>query len=288
MPFVETPDGTRLHVSDWGEITAPPLVFAHAWGLNGDMWNAQLPDLLDAGLRCITYDRRGHARSDRPRRGYDLDTLANDLAAILGHLDLSAVLLVGHSMGAAEVVRYLARHGTGRAAGVVLSAPTTPVLLRSADNPDGVDESLFEAGRAAMRDDIGGFVDAGPANAYFGTCREVSPVLRDWTRRQIVDTPLPVLLETQRTFSRADLRGELAGLDLPALVIQGSADRSTPLELTGRRTAALVPGSRLVVIDGAGHGLYTSAAARYNAELIGFARSCLAAAGRPSMPATFR
>jgi pimeloyl-ACP methyl ester carboxylesterase len=238
------------------------------------MWSAQLPALLDAGLRCITYDRRGSGRSDRPGYGYDLDTLADDLAAVIGSLELSDALLVGHSMGATEVARYLGRHGTGRVAGVVLSAPTTPVLLRGEDNPDGIDESQFEAARAAMLADIGTFLAATSAGDFFGDAYEVSPALAAWTSRQIIDTPLPVLLETQRTFSRADVRRDLAGLDLPVLVIQGGADRSSPLELTGRPTAALVPGSRLVVVDGAGHGLYTSAAARYNAELIDFARSC--------------
>jgi non-heme chloroperoxidase len=274
MPFVQTTDGTQLFTSDWGQPTAPPVVFAHGWGLNGGMWSAQLPALLEAGLRCVTYDRRGSGRSDRPGHGYDLDTLADDLATVVSSLELSDALLVGHSMGAAEVVRYLSRHGTGRVAGVVLSAPTTPVLLRGADNPNGVDESQFEAARTAMLADIGTFLAATSASDYFGDKYEVSPALAAWTSRQIIDTPLPVLLETQRTSSRADVRQDLAGLGLPVLVIQGSADRSSPLELTGRPTAALLPGCRLVVVDGAGHGLYTSAAARYNAELIDFARSC--------------
>src|ERR1700722_4969423 len=199
MPFVQTTDGTQLFTSDWGQATAPPVVFAHGWGLNGGMWSAQLPALLEAGLRCVTYDRRGSGRSDRPGCGYDLDTLADDLATVITKLDLSGALLVGHSMGAAEVVRYLTRHGRGRVAGVVLSAPTTSVLARGEDNPDGVDESLFEAARTAMVGDIGAFLAATPASDYFGEAYDVSPALAEWTRRQLIDTPLPVLLETQRT-----------------------------------------------------------------------------------------
>src|SRR5262249_50705667 len=138
MPFVRTQDGTQLFFSDWGHPAGPLVVFAHAWGLSGDMWNAQLPALLEAGVRCVTYDRRGHGRSARPRNGYDLDSLADDLAVLLSHLDASGAVLVGHSLGAAEVVRYLSRHGSGRAAGAVLSAPTMPVLLRGPGNPGGV------------------------------------------------------------------------------------------------------------------------------------------------------
>ncbi|GAA1667034.1 alpha/beta hydrolase [Fodinicola feengrottensis] len=275
MPFVTAEDGTPIFFCDWGSAAAPPVVLVHAWALNSDMWSAQVPDLTAAGFRCVTYDRRGHGRSDRPGSGYDLDTLADDLAAVLDCLDVSDALLVGHSMGAAEIIRYLTRHGTSRAAGVVLSAPMAPFLLRTKDNPGGIEESSFESARQAMRDDIGAFVDAAPWSDYFGASLEVSPALADWTRRQIVDTPLQILLETQRAFTRADLRQELAQFTLPTLVIQGSADRSAAIELTGERAAALVPGSRLVVMNGAGHGLYASGAGRYDSELIAFARDCL-------------
>jgi len=285
MPYVRTQDGTQLFFSDWGHPASPLVVFAHAWGLSGDMWNAQLPALLEAGLRCVTYDRRGHGRSDRPRNGYDLDSLADDLAVLLSHLDASGAVLVGHSLGAAEVVRYLSRHGSGRAAGAVLSAPTMPVLLRGPGNPGGVDESLFQASRTAMCADIGAFVAATSASDYFGAGHQTSAGLADWTRRQIIGTPLPVLLETHRAFSRADLRSELSELRLPALVIHGSADRSTPLELTGQRTAALIPGCRLTVFNGAGHGVYASEAARYNAELITFARSLSTSSIPPDLDA---
>lgn len=286
MPFVTTRDEARLFFSDWGNPASPPVVFAHAWGLNGDMWNAQLPALLDAGFRCVTYDRRGHGRSDRPRNGYSLDSIADDLADLLSYLDLSGALLVGHSIGAAEVVRYLSRHGSGRTAGAILSAPCAPIMLRSPSNPDGIDESVFQAGRTAMCADIGAFVEATSASDYFGSTREVSEGLADWTRRQVISTPLPVLLETQQAFSQADLRNELSELRLPVLIIHGSADRATPLELTGQRTAALVPASRLVVIDGAGHGVYASDAARYNAELITFAQSLSASPISPELDAS--
>jgi non-heme chloroperoxidase len=277
MPYVAGSDGTQLFFSDWGDAGAPPVVFAHAWGLNAEMWRAQVPALLDAGFRCIAYDRRGHCRSDQPGHGYDLDSLAGDLAAVIGRLDLDGAVLAGHSMGAAEVVHYLARYGTGRAAGAFLSAPTTPALLRGEDNPDGMDEQAFGAARAAMRVDLGAFLTPSAARDYFAGSQEPSPALADWTLRQLMDTPLPVMLETHRTYTRADLRGELAGLRLPVLVLHGTADQSVPLALGGEPTAALIPGARLVALEGAGHGLYASEAARYNSELISFARRCLPA-----------
>ncbi|WP_285780851.1 alpha/beta hydrolase, partial [Microtetraspora sp. NBRC 13810] len=248
------------------------FVFAHAWALNSGMWHYQIPELLAAGSRCVVFDRRGHGRSDLPGRGYGLDRLADDLADLLDHLDLRDVVLVGHSLGAAEVVRHLSRRGEERVAGVVLSAPTTPCLLRTDDNADGpVAAADFAALQQVMRRDMGAFV-AGTSHAdYFGPAYEVSAGLGDWTHRQFFDTPLQVLLSTQEAFITADQRQELAEIRIPALVIQGDADRSAPIELTGRRTHALLPDARLVVLEGAGHGLYMSDPGRYNAELLRFA-----------------
>lgn len=269
MPMVRTADSVEVFVSDWGDPACPPVVLIHAWGLNGDMWSAQVPALVEAGLRPITYDQRGYGRSERAARNYDLDSLADDLAAVIDALDVRGAVLLGHSLGAHVAIRYLSRHRDISVGKVVLSAPGAPMLLRSDDNATGVDETVFEASRAAMAADIGAFVDSTSSADYFGM-RPVSPALADWTRRQFVDAPLHVLLETHKTFTRADLRTELATLQLPTLVLHGSADRSAPLEATGRPTAALIPSCRIVVFDGAGHGLYTSEARRYNEEIVAF------------------
>jgi non-heme chloroperoxidase len=277
MPFLTTSDGTDLFYSDWGDPEGRPVVFAHAWALSGDMWNQQIPDLVDAGLRCIVYDRRGHGRSDRPGHGYDFDTLAADLAALVDHLDLTDAILVGHSMGAGEVVRYVTNNGTERVAGIVLSAPTLPALLRTDDNPGGVDKEVFEEAWHVMRVDMGQWMadfTNGDFNQYFGTARPMSEDFGSWTRRQIVDTPLIVALACQRSLVESDFRAELRRLDLPTLIIHGDVDTSAPLELTARPTAALVRGSQLVIIEGAGHGLYASAAAPYNIELLQFVSTC--------------
>ncbi|GAA4630494.1 alpha/beta hydrolase [Actinoallomurus vinaceus] len=239
--------------------------------MNSGMWNYQIPAFLTAGMRCVVFDRRGHGRSDLPGRGYDLDRLADDLADLLAHLDLCEVVLVGHSMGAAEVVRYLSRHGDERVSGMVLSAPTTPFLLRTDDNPEGpVEATTAEEVRKIMRRDIGAFVEGTSSADWFGPGYEVSAGLCDWTRRQFFDTPLQVLLSTNDVVVNADQRDELPKITVPALVIQGDADRSAPIDPTGRRTHALLPDSRLVVIDGAGHGLFMSDPDRYNTEVLAF------------------
>src|ERR1700678_1038291 len=147
MPFAAAADGTRLHFTDWGEPDARPVLLVHGFGASQNMWNNQVPDLVDAGLRCITFDRRGHGRSDVPGRGYDLDTLAADIAAVAGHLDLREAVLVGHSLGAAEAVRYVAAHADGRIAGLVLSAPSAPALRQGPGNPGGIAPEVFRRAR---------------------------------------------------------------------------------------------------------------------------------------------
>ena len=272
MPFFDTTDHTRLFYAEAGPTEARTFVFAHAWALNSGMWNYQIPDVLDAGMRCVVVDRRGHGRSDVPGQGYELDRLADDLGELLAHLDLHDVVLVGHSMGAAETVRYLTRHGDERISGIVLTAPTTPFLLRTDDNPDGpVEPAAAEVGRKIMRRDVGAFLDATSDAEYFGPRFDVSAGLSDWTRRQFFETPVQVLLSTNKTFIEADQREELTKITVPGLVIHGDADLSAPIDRTGRRTHALLPDARLAVVEGAGHGLYMSDPARYNAELLGFA-----------------
>jgi pimeloyl-ACP methyl ester carboxylesterase len=273
MPFATAADGTQLHFTDWGEPDSRPVLLVNGFASSQAMWNYQIPGLLEAGLRCVTFDRRGHGRSDVPGRGYDLDTLAADIGAVARQLNLVDVVLVGHSLGAAEAIRYLAAHADGRVAGLVLSAPSAPALRRGPGNPGGITADAFRQARQAIRDDVGAAVLAFGTEDFLGPGHSVSAPQSDATRRQFVDLPLPVLLATFDTNAAADLRADLAGIDVPALVIQGDADQNNPLELTGRRAAELIPGAALVVLGGAGHGLYRSEAARYTAEIVTFART---------------
>jgi non-heme chloroperoxidase len=274
MPYFQTADYVSLFYTDYPG--GDPVVFAHAWALNGDMWNYQLPDLLAAGLRCVTYDRRGHGRSDRPGTGYEIDTLADDLAALIDQLDLTNVTLIGHSMGAGEVVRYLTRHGAGRIARLVLSGTVTPKLLQSADNPDGIPADLAAQARAPMVRDIGDWMAMNGRDDYYRGSHRVSQQLLDWTMNTIAAVPVPILAQTSSAFLNADFRSELTKLTVPTLVIHGTADFAMPVDLTARKTAPLIPDCRLTIIDGAGHGLYLSEATRYNAALLEFITSATA------------
>jgi non-heme chloroperoxidase len=269
MPFIETADRTSLFVTDWG--SGPPVVFTHAWGLRSDQWNYQIPALADAGLRCVLYDRRGHGRSDRPATGYDIDTLADDLAAVIGYFDLHEATLVAHSLGSKEAIRYLTRHGDARIARLVLIGPVTPLLRRTADNRGGLDPALIDANYAAVAANVpkwcADFEAAGP---YFGSSPGGSQGLVDWTIRMIVDTPLPVLLETLTVNADVDMRAELLKIQIPALIIHGDQDASAPIDLTGRQTAELIGGASLTVYPGAGHGLYASDHDTLNADLLAF------------------
>jgi non-heme chloroperoxidase len=273
MPFASAADGTRLHFTDWGEPDARPVLLVHGFGASQNMWNNQVPDLVDAGLRCITFDRRGHGRSDVPGRGYDLDTLAADIAAVADHLDLREAVLVGHSLGGAEAVRYVAAHDEGRIAGLVLSAPSAPGLRQGPGNPGGIAPEVFSRARQAMRDDAGTAIQASTTADFLGPGHTVSALLDNASRLQMADLPLQVLLATFDTNAAIDLRADLAGIDVPAMVIQGDADKNNPLELTGRRAAGLMPQARLVVLAGAGHGLYRSEARRFTTEIISFAHA---------------
>ena len=272
MPFIKTPDGTSLFVTDWG--SGAPVVFIHAWGLSSDQWNYQVPTLAGAGLRCVRYDRRGHGRSDRPADGYDIDTLAEDLAAVIDHFGLREATLVAHSLGSKEAVRYLTRHGDDRIARLVLIGPTTPLMRRTADNPDGLDPALIEANYAAVAADVPTWcADFQAAGSYFGSSPGSSPGLVDWTVSMIVGTPLPVLLETLKVNSNADMRAELQEIQVPTLIVHGDQDSSAPIEITGRKTAELIRGASLTVYPGAGHGLYASDHDALNSDLLAFINS---------------
>ncbi len=265
---IRTPDGVGLFHRDWGD--GPPVVFVASWSLPSDSWAYQMLALSEAGCRCVAYDRRGHGRSDDPGRGFDFDTLAGDLAAVLEALDLRGATLVGFSMGTAEIVRYLTRHGTSRVARIALIGTTTPMLAHAADNPLGVDPAVFEAfRRESLMRDFPGWID--DSMVPFVT-PDTPPGLRNWVRDMALRTSGKALLACNRTLTQADFRGELPALTVPTLVIHGERDMTCPLDLTGRPTAALIPGARLTVYEDAPHGLFLTHMQRLNTDLLTFAR----------------
>lgn len=261
-------DGTYLRHQDWGE--GRPVVFLAGWAPPLEVWDLQRTALAAQGLRCIAYDRRGHGRSDAPSGGYDYDTLADDLAAVLEQLDLRDVVLVGHSMAGGEIVRYLRRHGEGRVSKVLFIAPMNPCPARRADNPDGLPAQAFEQYRQAF------FMTDFPKwlndNAKPFVTPSTSPEMMDWIRALMLTTSLRAVVECNRTSTDADLRAEIPDIKIPVLILQGDKDASTPLEVSGRRYAALNPAARIVVYEGAPHGLMFTHIQRLNADIAAFAK----------------
>jgi pimeloyl-ACP methyl ester carboxylesterase len=270
MPYVSTDDGVRIHYRDWGD--GDPIVFLSSWSLSSVMWQYQMVELVERGLRCVAYDRRGHGRSDVPGHGYDYDTLADDLAVLLETLDLSGVSLVGHSMAGGEIIRYLTRYGDDRVTRIALIAPLGPYPLRSDDNPDGVDPSLLASVRESWKRDITAWVDA-TADGYVGAglpgC-DVTPGIVDWTKRDLLQTSLIAQIACQRTGTETDLRPELAKVAVPALIIHGDRDETIPAEISGRVCADLIPGSSYTLYENAPHGLYLTHRDRLTDDLLAF------------------
>ncbi len=275
---IETHDGVRLFYRDWApdqEGGGGPVVLMAGWGLPSDAWGAVMARLCDAGLRCVAYDRRGVGRSDDPGYGYDLDTLADDLAAVLEALDLSGVTLVGHSMASAEMTRYLTRHGGARVARVVFLAPTTPCLGRRDDNPNGLDPAAFAAVRAGVAKDFARWMDD---NGKGFLTPDAAEGTMTWIKAMMTRASIKGLVDCNRAMTEADLRAEVAAIDMPALVIQGDADLSGPLALTGAPTAALLKHGALKVYEGGPHGLMFTHAEPLAADLAGFVTA------RPACP----
>ncbi|MBQ1542846.1 MAG: alpha/beta hydrolase [Caulobacteraceae bacterium] len=259
-------DGARLFVREWGR--GRPIVFVASAMLPSDMWTSQMLALSGRGFRCIAFDRRGHGRSSDTGGGYDYDTLADDLAAVMEARDARDAVLVSHSFGGGEVARYLSRHGDAAVGGVVLVAPTTPFLLRTADNPHGVPAEAFEALRQAMAADFPKWMDD---NEEAFVTPETSAGRRRWIKDLMQRTSLQAVIEMNRVMTRTDFRPELRAIRRPVLVVHGTRDASAPIDLTGRPTAALIPDARLEVYDEAPHGLFMTHAARLNEDLRRFA-----------------
>ena len=273
--FFETSDGTRLAYEDYGQ--GEPIVFVASAMLSADMWEYQIPFFAERGYRCIALDRRGHGRSDRPSTGYDVETGADDLAALIEHLGLDGVTLVGHSMGGAEAAAYLARHGEAKVRRAAFVSAMLPFLKATEDNPEGIPEVLFDAMIAQIRRDRPKWLSQ-QAQVFFAThlagdVNDVSPAQVDATLRQCMDTSFWAVLQCQRALFHYDHREALARITVPTLVVHGAADFSAPIDVTGRRTARLIPGAVYKEYPTAGHGLFASHQGQLNDDLLEFLRS---------------
>ena len=273
MPYFETKDQAHLFYKDWG--TGPAVVFIHGWIVGSDLWEYQMLPLVSKGLRCIAYDVRGCGRSDDPGCGYDHDTLADDLEALLQHLDLHEVTLVSHSMGSGVIARYLSSHGTDRIARTALIAPTTPHLMKTTDNPEGIDHQVLENIIAALVQDRPRYL-AEMAPNFFGAglpeCA-VSAELTQWAVNLALQASPLATIELQRANIETDLRPDMAAFTVPTLIIHGDSDWGNPIELTAIRTSRAIPNSRLVVYENGPHGLFITHQERINRDLREFIQS---------------
>lgn len=275
MPYIETRDHVSLYYRDWG--TGAPIVFISSWALGGAMWEYQMVSLSEQGLRCIACDRRGHGRSDDPGRGYDFDTLADDLDALLTQLDLHEITLVGHSMGCAEVARYLSRYGTGRVARVVLASPVTPFLLETEDNPFGAPLAVHEAHITALATDrplyfTDGAIKFFSLGSKWPTPPDLSHEMVQWSIRLILESSPQATIGFRRAMAKTDFRPDMPAFSVPTLIIHGDNDQTAPLEICGRRTAQAIEGSQLKVYEGAPHGLFLTDRKRLNDDLLAWSR----------------
>jgi len=266
--FVTAKDGVKLFVQDWG--SGRPIVLLAAWTFNSNVWGSHIASFNENGFRCVAPDRRGHGRSDAPSSGYDADSLADDVAAVLDQLDLRDVILVAHSMGSIEAVDYLARHGSGRISKLVLLAPVTPYLMKADDNADGIPKAAIEAQYRAIANDFPAWI--ADNEAPFFTPQTIAET-RSWIKTMMLDVSLPVALACRATIASADLRRAAGKIDRPTLIIHGDKDASAPLPITGAKTARMISGSKLVVIEGAPHCLILTHQDRIIRETLDFIRA---------------
>ena len=271
MPKISAADQTEIHVDDSGG-EGRPVVLIHGWPLSAEAWADQVPALTDAGYRVVAYDRRGFGRSGKPDGGFEYDTLASDLQAVLEGLDLTDATIVGFSMGGGEVARYVANHGEDRLHSVVFAGAIPPYLLQSDDNPDGpLDEETaggMRSGLEASRDD---FFEEFTTN--FFTAGDELKVTEDQRKQAVAlchQSDQAAALGCMDAFATTDFRADLPKITVPTLVLHGDSDAIVPLEGSGARTHQAVAGSELVVVEDAPHGFNTSHPDEFNAALLEF------------------
>ena len=263
----------EIHYEDHG--AGQPVVLIHGYPLSGRAWDKQVPVLLEAGYRVITYDRRGFGQSSQPVVGYDYDTFAADLDRLLDQLDLSDAVLVGHSMGTGEVTRYLSAYGSARVAKGVLVSPIPPFLLQTSDNPDGVPQSLFDGFVGAAQSDMPAWMKGFLDNFYnFDTLGGslVSDQAYQASWNLAVSASATAAVACIPTWA-TDFRADLDKVDVPMLVVQGNDDQVLPLEKTGQRLPGLINDVHLVVIEGGPHAIPWTHADQVNTALLDFMRN---------------
>ena len=271
--YIVTKDGTRIHFKDWG--TGTPIVLSHGWPLNADAWDAQMLFLASHGYRVIAHDRRGHGRSSQPWAGNDLDTYADDLAEVMNSLDLKEVMLVGHSTGGGEVVRYVGRHGSKRLAKLALISAIPPLRLKTEANPGGAPMSAFDELRATVLTDRSQFLQdlSMPFFGYNRPGAEASQGVRDALWAMGMQASIVATYDGIRAQSETDFTSDLQKIDVLTLIVHGADDQLVPIDDSAVLSSKIIKHSILKVYPGAPHGLTVTHAGRLNADLLSFRRA---------------
>jgi len=272
MPYVTTDDDCELYVKEWGPEGGKPVVLIHGWPLDADSWDDIALGLASAGYRAIAYDRRGFGRSDQPWSGYDYDTLASDLGAVIDQCDASGAAIVGFSMGGGEVARYLANHGADDVSQAVLISSVVPFLVKRDDNPDGVDHSVFDQMKAGIEEDRAAFMQTF-GKAFYGVGWVTSPVSQavlDHTFQMAMMGGLWPTLACAQAFATTDFRADCAAFTVPTLIMHGTADKTVPIDSSSRIAAKLIPHAQVIEYDGGPHGLLVTHKREVTRDLLAF------------------
>ncbi|MBC7536085.1 MAG: alpha/beta hydrolase [Ferruginibacter sp.] len=274
MPFIKSAQTSSEPIDIYYEDSGKgkPVVFIHGWPLSGSMWEYQVTQLPQQGLRCITYDRRGFGNSDRPFTGYDYNTLAGDLKALLDQLDLKDVTLVGFSMGGGEIAKYFSLYGGARVSKVVLVSAVVPYMLQTADNPNGVPQEEFDKMAKGMMDDRPAFMESFNKD-FFGvslTNHPVSTAFLQNSLTRVMDASPIATLECAKSFSATDFRQDVSKINVPTLIIHGDKDKIVPMDATGKEAFKMIEGALFVVYKDAPHGLWFTDKEKLNQDLVDF------------------
>jgi len=271
MSTITMNDGTEIYYKDWGK--GQPVVFSHGWPLSADAWDPQLMFLAEHGYRCIAHDRRGHGRSGQPWHGNEMDTYADDLAALVDALDLEDVIHVGHSTGGGEVARYIGRHGTRRVAKAVLMGAVPPLMLETPNKPGGLPKEVFDGFRASYLADRSQFFLDVASGPFFGFNRPGAKVsqgmIQSWWMQGMM-TGYKNAYDCIEAFSETDFTEDLKKFDVPTLILHGDDDQVVPIGASALLSAKIVKGSTLKIYPGGSHALGDTSRDQVNADLLAF------------------
>ncbi|MED5803428.1 alpha/beta hydrolase [Gordonia sp. Z-3] len=274
MPTVTTSDGVEIFYKDWG--SGQPVVFSHGWPLSSDDWDAQMMFFVEHGYRVVAHDRRGHGRSTQVADGHDMDHYADDMRAVVEHLDLRDAIHVGHSTGGGEIARYLARHGVDRAAKAVLISAVPPIMVKTDSNPDGLPKEVFDDIQQQVAQRRADFFWEFAAGPFYGYNREGAQpsqgVIANWWRQGMMGGA-KAHYDGVVAFSQTDFTPDLEKIEIPVLVLHGEDDQVVPYQDAGVRSAEFLPNATLKTYPGFPHGMPTTEADTINADFLEFFRS---------------